>query len=386
MEPIPPQPGSPGDPRHFVGRARTTRIAEARLSVGTNLALTDPRRMGKSSWLEHFCATTQNFDTVYVDYQGVRTCEEFLVRTATHLGRARSVPSKAKSALASFFDNLGLQEVSAGPVKVKVGVHSMSPTALLSNTVLAVDEHAIARPVLVCMDEVPWAIRNIAQREGPQAASELLQTLRALRHEARQIRWIVCGSIGFHHVLRQCGATVGDINDLDSLPLGPLDPQEALELAERLLLGARLRATEAAVSALAERCGGIPFLLHKVASMLGDQARDGRVDAPEVEKAFLEFVDDRDESRAVTHLLERLDPNYGADAELARTILDTLAVSDTPVPYEDFERDGAQDRTREVVDFLLDDHYLLERGRVLCWRYDVLRFVWARRRRLSSPS
>lgn len=221
MDPIPPQPGSPGDPRHFVGRKRTTRLADRRLRAGTNLALTDPRRMGKSSWIEYFCAKTTAFAPVYIDYQGVRTADEFLIRTAEKLGREQSLPRKARSALTAFFDNLGVEEVTAGPVKVRIGVHSLSATELLRNTLMAVNEHATDRPVLVCMDEVPWAIRNIATGQSPQAACELLQALRALRSNAHRIRWIVCGSIGFHHVLRQCGATVGEINDLDNLPLGP---------------------------------------------------------------------------------------------------------------------------------------------------------------------
>lgn len=382
MEPIRPQPGSIGDPRHFVGRRRTTNIAERRLTSGTNLALTDPRRMGKSSWIEYYCTKTTSFDPVYIDYQGVRTVDEFAIRTAEKLGRAQSMPRRARSALTAFFDNLGLQEVTAGPVKVKVGVRSLSATELLWNTLMAVNEHAADRPVLVCMDEVPWAIRNIAAGQSPLAACELLQTMRALRTNAHRIRWIVCGSIGFHHVLRQCGATVGEINDLDNLPLGPLEEDEAAELAERLLLRADRQPDRRAIARLATRCGGIPFLMHKVASLLEDAGR-GPVGADQLETAFVEFIDDRDDSRAVTHLLERLDPNYEEGADLARRILDALAAG--PQSFDDVAaREDDGELLREVVDFLIDDHYLRDRDGLLEWRYDVLRYVWARRRRLKD--
>jgi len=87
------------------------------------------------------------------------------------------------------------------------------------------------------MDEVPVAIGNIARNEGANEANLLLQTLRALRRRGSRLRWIVCGSVGFHHVLRHCGATQGVLNDLVNLPLGPLEPRDATELAQRLFLG-----------------------------------------------------------------------------------------------------------------------------------------------------
>ena len=55
---------------------------------------------------------------------------------------------------------------------------------------------------------------HIASKEGPDAANHLLQTLRSLRRQGSRLRWIVCGSVGFHHVLRQCNATEGVVNDV----------------------------------------------------------------------------------------------------------------------------------------------------------------------------
>lgn len=43
-------------------------------------------------------------------------------------------------------------------------------------------------------------------------------------------------------------------------------------------------------------------------------------------------------------------------------------------------------KVHDIVSYLVDDHYLTERAMLLSWRYDVLRFVWARRRRLSWPA
>jgi len=375
-------PGAKGDPvRHFVGRAGTTLRAERQLAAGINLSLTDPRRMGKTWWLEHFCATTTAFMPVYIDYQGITTREEFLVRTAQALGQQRSLPAKVRSLLTSLFENI--EEVGAGPVTIKTGVRSQTPTALLVSTVLAVDSNAEDKPVLVCMDEVPWAIRNITQNEGAQAASELLQALRAIRADGKHLRWIVCGSIGFHHVLRHCGATTGDINDLINLPLGPLEPDDAVELGHRLFLGADIRELGKAAEVLADRCGRVPYLMHAVALRLEETHRGQSIGHDEVHQAFTDYVDDRDDSRPLTHLLERLDTNYGDNTHLAMQILDHLALTDRPVTLAELSSTHASARLGVVVDNLVDDHYLHGVDGGLMWRYDVLRYIWVRRQRLE---
>jgi len=337
--------------------------------------------MGKTWWLEHFCATTTAFMPVYIDYQGITTREEFLVRTAQALGQQRSLPAKVRSLLTSLFENI--EEVGAGPVTIKTGVRSQTPTALLVSTVLAVDSNAEDKPVLVCMDEVPWAIRNITQNEGPQAASELLQALRAIRADGKHLRWIVCGSIGFHHVLRHCGATTGDINDLINLPLGPLEPDDAVELGHRLFLGADIRELGKAAEVLADRCGRVPYLMHAVALRLEETHRGQSIGHDEVHQAFTDYVDDRDDSRPLTHLLERLDTNYGDNTHLAMQILDHLALTDRPVTLAELSSTHASARLGVVVDNLVDDHYLHGVDGGLMWRYDVLRYIWVRRQRLE---
>ena len=55
------------------------------------------------------------------------------------------------------------------------------------------------------------------------------------------------------------------LNDLVNLPLGPLEPAEATELAQRLFLGIERVPDDAAVDALVEQSGRIPFLIHALA-------------------------------------------------------------------------------------------------------------------------
>ena len=376
MEPLLPQPGSSIDPRNAVGRQATTARARRELLGDNNLGLTDPRRMGKTVWLDLFCANPgPGLEAVKIDYEGVRTSEELLVRTVAALGTYRSLPRQASAKLKALFDGVGVE--APGLIKVNVGVSTRTPTDLLRETVRSVDDHLDADDALlvIAMDEVPLAIGNIAGNEGPEAANQLLQALRGLRRRGSRLRWIVCGSIGFHHVLRRCGATEGVLNDLVNLPLGPLEPPEATELAQRLLLGIGRSADADAVEALVQHSGRIPFLVHALAHRLHD-AGTGLVSAGDVRDAFVDFMDDRDDSRAVTHLLTRLDPLYGGRARAAEKILDRVA-RDVSLDTAELQAEG------ELLDALIDDHYLIERARTVSWRYDVLRQIWAHRRRLG---
>jgi hypothetical protein len=375
LDPLHPQPGSSIDPRNAVGRSATTERARRELLADNNLALNDPRRMGKTVWLDLFCAAPgPGLTAVKIDYEGVGTTDEFLLRTVEGLSGFASLPQRARKKLRALFEGLEVTGTTpVAPVGVKVGVSSRTAIDLLGETIRSVDANMDGETLLViAMDEVPIAIGNIAGNEGPEAANRLLQTLRSLRRQDSRLRWIVCGSIGFHHILRRCNATEGVLNDLVNLPLGPLEEHEAAELAERLFLGIRREPQPGAVGAVLTESGQIPFLVHALAHRLGE-AGTGAVDATAVADAFFDFMDDRDESKAVTHLLSRLDEHYGDRTAEAEKLLDHVA-QHQPVPVA--ELDGG------ILDDLIDDHYLVESRREVRWRYDVLRRIWMHRRRL----
>jgi hypothetical protein len=329
--------------------------------------------MGKTVWLDLLCdQPPDELLLAKADYEGVRTTEEFLLRTIAALRDHRSVPRRAITAIGSLFDGL---EIESPYVTIRKGLKPKSRTDLLSDAVRVVDQHLDGRILVIAMDEVPIAIDNIAKNEGPDAANQLLQTLREVRRRRGSIRWIVCGSIGFHHVLHRCGATEGAINDLVNLPLGPLTPEDASELFQRLLLGIEQPAhaadlDEVIAAAIAET-GGVPFLLHSVAHVLHQQ--EATVTTPDrVRTAFAAFLDDRDGSRAVHHMVSRIDTLYGDRKADAKDLLDLVA-REQELPLADLV-----DST--VIDDLADDHYLLVADRTVSWRYPVYRRMWLHRR------
>jgi len=246
------------------------------------------------------------------------------------------------------------------------------------------------RPVLICMDEVPLAIQTIARTEsGPIEARTLLQQLRELRQSTKKIRWIVAGSIGFHHVLRECGTTIGVLNDLDNLPLGPLNHEDAMELTQRLFLGIGRSADHPAVLHMVDHTGGIPYLIQKLASSIQfpfiDVPSKGTITAETIDEVFEAWIDDRDESKDVTHFLTRVEDYYGEDSPLAHEILRAVLAAGQIPRAELSESVRASGHLDQVVEDLISDHYLIAHGADLAWRYPVIRHIYARRYGLEEP-
>ena len=375
LEPIEPQPGSDRDPANFVGRTAITSQARKRLQVGANLLLTDPRRMGKTFWMHTFAAREKRFHCYFIDYEGVFTVNDFLIRTADTLVKGGKLPSRAFQKLKTIFDNCDI-EISS-PITIKSYHRQTSPHILLTDILSTLDGEENDVIPLVMMDEVPMAVNNIAEREGAGAAEEILQTLRALRQKTTRVRWIVTGSVGFHHVLRKTNMTQGVLNDLESLPLGPLPRDEADELARRLLLGVGQEPLDDVVNELVAVSGGIPFLLHKLVGALAQRCYTA-FSPSDVRECFENFIDDPDEFRWFEHYLTRVTPHYGERAQVADQILrQTLSQTNEWIPVDSLMQ--GEDFS-DVLEDLVKDHYLERRGRSVRWRYPALQYIWARKK------
>ena len=393
--PIQPQPGSANDPKDFVGRTTTDERASRYLNTGQNLLLSDPRRMGKTYWMSHFGIVTTDFRPIHVNYEGTQTTTEFLLRTVEALRTSSSLPQQVRRILAGFFEHFDGAEVGIpGVVSIKVGARPLGPTGLLTEVVKTLGQSS-GKPWLIFMDEVPMAVHNIAVNTdseevkkghaGPQAAGTLLQTLRRLRTDVPSVRWVVAGSIGFHHVLHEADSTEGVLNDLTDLPFGPLDDADAAELAQRLLAGINRSPELDTVETMTACTGGIAYFIHALAQQIQDGGKTGPLTAEEVAKTWQSYIGNRDTGGPATHLLSRVDDYYGGDAELALEMLDALASG--PKTTRDLRADfGGKEHFVTVLDLLIRDHYLAQQDGLVAWRYEVLRRIWAQRRFLDDAS
>lgn len=380
MEPwaIRPQTGGNVALTDVVGRGELIADALGRLRAGTNLLVCDPRRMGKTAMLSRLVSEPgEGLEAVMISFEGVASEAQFLERTIAALRSRTGLWPRIWKHVRAFVDEV---EGTIGNFTVKAAFADRAPAEVLGD-VLAAVEGQLDDPLVVVMDEVPLAIRNITREQGANSADRVLQALRRTRSSSTKLRWVVCGSIGFHHVLAAAGSTEGAVNDLHALALGPLDRDGAGLLARCLALGIDRDISGDAVEAMVADTGGIPYLLHHVANKLTHGT--GPISAGEVDQRWGEFVDDGDLSKGMTHLLTRIDDYPPELIDAAKAFLDAAAVAAATEPAVCVSL-GREDR-RRLIKLVVDDHYVVvDRSAALefRWRYDVLRRIWVRRRYL----
>lgn len=385
--PIAPQTGGSVAVADVIGRDDLIIRVLNLIRSGNSLILVDPRRMGKTSMLRRLANEPgPNTSAVMLSQEGVATDLAFFQNMVKALHDHKTLGQRF-SKLLSHVTEIDVKAGKVATVKVKPAFGGIPPVELLAKVVDQIEAELDDEHLIVIMDEVPLAIRNItrskAQGQGPETAGLIFQQLRALSERTGQVRFIVCGSIGFHHVLRDAGVTEGALNVFDPVPLGPLDVDGASFLAECLILGIGREIEADAVATVTALTGGIPFLIHHLAHALGSQA--GAVSKVELTATWEEFILDRQRSQAMTHLESRID-DYPADLQAAaKFLLDAAALSEGETPHSRLSPPGCSaDERGRVLNLLVDDHYLVEASGGVSWRYDVFRRIWIARRRLMT--
>ena len=384
--PLHPTPGSSLDPHHILGRDERIREVLEQGRRGASFLLSDPRRMGKTCFLTLLCSDPgENTAAVMIDVQGTSSVEEFVVKLTKGLLGQATFTTRVKKSLEGFLQSLG--EVNIG-VGLDIKWQAAGAHAALQNMLESVQEAMThdGRTLFIVIDELPDAIESIAANESPQAAHDLLAKLRAARRVESPLSWILCGSIGFHHILHLANAGNDLINDLQVIPLGPLTDHWAKILFKRLAASKAPGATDEASELAVTITGGIPFLLHQIVLAIPESKQ--AIDTEEVQTAFDDFLHDRDQSRAATHFLTRMDKYYPPELKtLADKILDHIAVQGREVSLQEiedkFEGSLNRDSLMKLLDLFLLDHYLVESKQSFQWRYPVLRNIWIQRRRLK---
>jgi len=379
-----PNTGGGLTPEETVGRDQLVAELFERLLHGS-VRIEDPRRMGKTTTLKLLASkSTEDTPVVYLSVQGHATVDDVVLEIARALHSHLPRVARFAEVWAGFFDKATLD---TGLVKFEASLSRVSAIGKLAQLLDALSSRFPDGRLVIAVDELPWAISNIARggdtkTQGPAVAGSFLQALQRLRDNYPAIRWILAGSIGFHHVLRLAGETSAVLTGLAPFSCGPLDEQHSDELVERLFSGVKIYGVDpAVVSEITKTSGAIPFIAHHVVELFAQRSTHTTND---VEAAFEAFVHDRSRSAELTHLLQRLDTYMTEDdAAVAEQVLDQCSTPDEHSFASLCELvEGDRKSLLQMVNWLIDDHYLVETAHGFAWRYDVLRRVWAARRRL----
>lgn len=386
-------PGGQIPPSEVVGRddfiARLWQTIEQQ-----SLLLSAERRMGKTCIVKKMVAEAPaDRLCVFRDLEQVRTPLEFAQTVfrdvEDQLGKLKWAAEKTRQLL----KELGGTEI-AGVIKLPKAA-GREWKALLETTLEDLVSHC-DRTVIFFWDEVPLMLYNIQKRTDESTAMEMLDALRACRQMHTGLRMVFTGSIGLHNVLRslkQAGYANDPTNDMDTIDVAPLSPDDARELAKRLLLGETLvpEDMDAATEAIAREADCVPYFIHHVVSQL---AQLGHAPSPEgVADVVQTCLTDSQDSLHLAHYRDRIDIYYEqGDQPFVLGLLDVLSTTEETLHFDElFNRlkhslaTEEAERVRNVLTLLQRDHYVAQTpdGRFR-FRFPLIQRWWRLSRGLSQ--
>ena len=362
-------PGGQLSPDQVVGRDRLITNLW-RILDRQSLVLSAERRLGKTSILRKMEAEPhEDWLPIFRDLERVHSPIEFVetvVQDArTYLGKFKRTAQRISDALTA----LGGTEIG--------GILKLPPQAapqwkmLLTRTIEDLFDEKNERRFVFFWDEVPLMLGNIKRSAGETVAMEMLDVLRSLRQSNRQIRMVFTGSIGLHNVLtslKRAGYANDPTNDMDTVDVPALVEVDAVNLAADLLRGERLRAADldATASTIARQVDCLPYFIHHVVDQL---AKRGDEATPALATSIIDqCLTAPQDPWHLRYYHERIDTYYLADERpLALTILDALAVAETPVSLDDLMSSASatlgtigKEQLRSVMTLVQRDHYVVQ--------------------------
>ena len=348
------------DPEDLIGRDTVLDLCWRRLEQGSSLLMTEERRIGKSSIAQTLSARPNDgWVVLYANVEAISSVEGLVSLLVQRLPTLNGLDRKARAAVR---DVLGRVSEVTGPLGIGVSFREgqvKSPHEILVELISKLSSVKL----LVILDELPILAQTLASNSIDDALL-LLRTLRSLRATYGNHRQLLCGSIGFHHLLAEASEIKAATNDLFTVPIGALDDASASELARRLLLGIGRSVTDSdpIVDAIVRATDGIPFYEHNLIAGL-EQAQTLTLDA--VAAARHRGTCGADDPWKTAHYVERIADYFGDKSSTASAALDSIAQAgdsgltlDELVNILSIEGPIVRANVVQIVDRLRLDHYI----------------------------
>ncbi len=364
-------PGGDLDPKDVVGRDLFIEQLWERLEKQSVL-LNAERRIGKTQVIKKMRSMpAAGWKPIYQNLESVKTPAEFAELVYDEVQQHLGTKNRAINWVQRF-----LEENTAKYKDVELGLKERSWQELINaamGDLLAARQEGKGR-VVFFWDELPFMLQNIMRGEqGIEQTNTLLSFIRSLSDKFPDLRVVLTGSIGIHHIiaqLRKARIPADPLNKFYPTTLDPLSPAWGDALAHALIRGEKLKFPEinAAARAISESVDHFPFYIHNVIARWKDEQRNGG--APEIRAFVQEQLVAANDPWSLKHFRDRIYTYYpdAHEQQLAHKILNTLALEgdddDPPQAQsvEEIQNRIATDTDRQkllaILEKLENDHYL----------------------------
>lgn len=390
-------------PQNVVGRDELIERIWKRLEKNS-IRFTAERRVGKTTVMTKMAAEPRpGFEVLFMELEGIDSPERFVELLISRLKPLLSQTDRARGWWDDFRNAVGGTEV-AGVFKLP-SVSKMDWQAALTKTLEGACEHQGDKTILLLMDELPYMLQKIASiradGEPKTLALTLLDTLRSIRQQHKNIRMVFAGSVGLHHVvsdLKQGVLASEPTNDMPLIEIRALSEPDAIVLAKKLLKDESVNFSStgderAILERLVRATDSVPFYIEAVCSRLGEL--EGPISLDAIEQTVRQQLSSPHDPWEMEHFRERLGMYYNGslddtaglrvrDADIARAILDHLAVTDEPQSIDHIwgivkSSFKITDRNHivEILKSLALDHYLdNDPDRRYSFRFPLIQRWW----------
>lgn len=375
--------------RDFFDRPEVIRKIMRELGKDSNILISSPRRVGKTSVLFHLADYQDgNYLFLYVITQSVSSENDFyrrLYRIIVESGSAISTYTRISCKTKDFLRN-AVGKVKS--IKIKgVAAELDKPGEpdycnLFCNLMNTLPLDGLK--LVIMIDEFTQTVENIMKKHGETAAVRFLQSMRERRLDEvlkERVLFIYTGSIGLENI---AGRLLSSdlINDLPPVKVGPLNEKQAKQLVREVLGSLDFTIDEPIVEYMLSKIEWlIPFyiqlFIQEIDNIFIDEGA-GKVTKAIVEKAFVRMLEHRNHFE---HWQKRLRKTFKKDDyRLAEDILNHAAVkgSITSNDIVNIAVREKEDHYKDIVRVLVHDGYINNTEEASAYRFNspILKTWW----------
>ena len=251
--------------------------------------------------------------------------------------------------------------------------------------------------VLLMFDELPLMLSHFIQSKdyGPHVGMEFLDTLRGIRNKyepTEKIKFIFCGSIGIHLVIKDLkknfGYNADPINNMKIVSLSGMHDSGAKLLCEKLSEDENYQFDDRAgiFDYICKHTDNLPYYIQHVFAYLQD-LNEKTITEQSIENAIEYLLNDPEDDGFFNHYIDRIKTYY--DESIKRW---ALFILDKACKKEDYWQEDdiinmvktheeIDDETvKEALNLLWSDHYLIrtrkDGKRFYKFKYSILQNWW----------
>lgn len=356
-----------------------------KISNGSHILLSAPRRVGKTSIMFHLQDNPQDdYIVIYIDTESADNENEFWQKVFNALLEEEFV-NKLKTYSTSIWQkikNIKINKISSSGVEFGDG-EKLDYSEAFEKLLKSIDDD---KKLIIMLDEFAQTVENIIKYEDIISAEKFLQRHRQLRQNIKlsnKLTFIYAGSIGLESVVAKLNG-MKYINDLNSVKVRPLGNTDSIKFINELSKNLDFNLDEKVITYLLSKIEWlIPFYIQLILQEIKNISRYDN------NKIITEKIVDDAISNSLEHknhfehwrskLKEALNIN---EFKFAKEVLNLISENDTLDSLEiinigvKYEIDD--ELAKEIIHTLIYDGYINNNDNPKFYRFNspILKMWW----------